>query len=276
MGKRARRFRSLFPGVGGVVGARPFFDAGWIPSTSQYGPSTDEIVGNIGWAAAANSFLPRNFFEALSTPAPSAPQGGSNVSLFTGQGAGGLGGGGYGMTDWGGLVGSLGQGVIGIFQAKQANKALKRLNRLAMGGRPQMMPSLAGLGGGLASGFAPATVPAAAAGGSILDSLGLGGLLGGLGGIASGLGPDILPGGLEESGTGVFGPDLFKPTASSARQRMIDAVHPGTGERVFWRPVGRPIMFAGDAALLKRTRKLARKMNAGCGAARPTFRRRRR
>jgi hypothetical protein len=71
---------------------------------------------------------------------------------------------------------------------------------------------------------------------------------------------------------------LFRPTNAGQRQNMLDAVNPATGERQFWRPVGRPIMFTGDAALLKRTRKLVRKMSttAGCGVAGRTFRRRRR
>jgi hypothetical protein len=181
---------------------------------------------------------------------------------------------GGGGTDWGGLIGSIGGQVAGIFQQKEQNKMLKRLmrgNRGAfLGGSPAT-----GYGMGMPMGFAPAGVPAV--GGGISAMGGLAGLGIGALGLLPELG-DMLPGGLEESGTGIFGPDLFAVGAASRRQRMIDAVHPTTGERVYWRPVGRPIMFTGDAALLKRTRKMVRKMSstAGCGVAGRTFRRRRR
>lgn len=173
-------------------------------------------------------------------------------------GSGGFGGGG-GFWD---ALGSIGNTVAGIYATKAQNKQLRQMQRLAMPRFPQQQ------GLGFLQG-----VPAASGG---LGAFGAGALGGALGSLLPSLGgmTDVLPGGLEESGTGVFGPDLFAPTRASARQRMIDAVHPGTGERVFWRPVGRPIMFAGDAALLRRTRKLARKLNAGCGAGRATFRRR--
>jgi hypothetical protein len=205
-------------------------------------------------------------------PAPAAPNNGANMSgLFDGGGAG-LGGG----TDWGSIIGGIGSQIAGIYQTKAQNKQLRRLAKLSGGGGmasvamrdPRIM---------YGSAFAPAAGVPAATGGAwsgtsagILAAAGAGALLPELG--------DILPGGLEESGTGLFGPDLFRPSATSQRQRMIDAVHPTTGERVYWRPVGRPIMFTGDAALLKRTRKMVRKMSsqAGCGFGGRTFRRRRR
>lgn len=161
--------------------------------------------------------------------------------------------------DWGGLLGGITSGLGQWAAARSQERQLRTMNRML---RPRAMPMT----------FAPSGVPAAA--GTDLTSV----LLGGLGAAGATLLPDILPGGLEEGGTGIFGPDLFRPTASSARQRMIDAVHPGTGERVYWRPVGRPIMFAGDRALLMRTRKVLRKMSgpAGCGpAGRRAVRRRR-
>lgn len=199
-------------------------------------------------------------------------QGVRNMGLmFTAGGAdtsssgGGWGGGGGGFWD---ALGSIGGAVAGIYQAKEQNKALRRMQRGAM---PTMQFPPSAYGVPAAQGFAPGAI-----GGAIGRAAPW--LLGGLGAAAgsAGLLPDVMPGGLEESGTGMFGPDLFRPTAASARQRMIDAVHPGTGERVYWRPVGRPILFAGDAALLRRTRKLASKLNVGCGSARRTFRRRRR
>jgi len=189
-------------------------------------------------------------------------QGAPMPTLFSGTGAEAFGSGG---TDWGSILGGIGQSIAGIYQTKATTRQLKQMNRL-LGGRAGMVTS-----------FAPsavATVPAAAGAGG-WGSAAAGALGGAIGGIL-GLGPDLLPGGLEEAGTGIFGPDLFAPTRAGARQRMIDAPHPTTGERVFWRPVGRPILFAGDKTLLLRTRKLARKLNAGCGVASRTFRRRRR
>jgi hypothetical protein len=178
---------------------------------------------------------------------------------------------GSGGTDWGGLVGTIGGQVAGIFQQKEQNKMLKRLMRGTRG-----TIGSGSYGGFPVNTFAPSGVPAAT-GGGISAMGGLAGLGIGALGLLPELG-DMLPGGLEESGTGLFGPDLFAVGAASRRQRMIDAVHPTTGERVYWRPVGRPIMFTGDAALLKRTRKMVRKMSstAGCGVAGRTFRRRRR
>jgi len=180
---------------------------------------------------------------------------------------------GGGGTDWGGIIGSLGGQVAGIFAQKEQNKMLKRLMRTNRGAFLGGSPTT---GYGIGMGFAG--VPAATGGISAMGGLaGLGSLGAGALGLLPELG-DMLPGGLEESGTGIFGPDLFAVGANSRRQRMIDAVHPTTGERVYWRPVGRPIMFTGDAALLKRTRKMVRKMssNAGCGFGGRTFRRRRR
>jgi hypothetical protein len=177
---------------------------------------------------------------------------------------------GAGGTDWGAIVGGLGQGVLSIFQAKQQRKLMSSLLKT---GR---MPVGSGAYGGLpVNTFAG--VPAATTGGGL-------GSIAAMGALGAGLGfglPDIanaLPGGLEESGTGLFGPDLFRPTNAGQRQNMLDAVNPATGERQYWRPVGRPIMFTGDAALLKRTRKMVRKMSstAGCGFGGRTFRRKRR
>jgi hypothetical protein len=215
------------------------------------------------------------FYNPQPAPTVAAPNNGANMgSLFDGGASAVSGSGGF---DWGGLIGSIGQGAIGIMQQKAQNKMLKRLMRLRSGGNIPM-GTFAGGGvtptGALYSNFSG--VPAVSTGG-----FAGGAAAGALGGLAMGLLPelgDMLPGGLEESGTGLFGPDLFKAGAASQRQRMIDAVHPTSGERVYWRPVGRPIMFTGDAALLKRTRKMVRKMSstAGCGFGGRSFRRRRR
>jgi hypothetical protein len=199
----------------------------------------------------------------------------TNVAgLFDGGGAG-LGGG----TDWGSIIGGIGSQIAGIYSTKAQNKQLRRLMKLGLGGaRAPIYNAIPQTGGGyLASGFSG--VPAVSTGG-FAGGLGAA-AAGALGGLGLGLLPelgDMLPGGLEEAGTGLFGPDLFKVGAASQRQRMIDAVHPTSGERVYWRPVGRPIMFTGDAALLKRSRKMVRKLSssAGCGFGGRTFRRRRR
>lgn len=217
-----------------------------------------------GLGDSVASFIYSALGQARAALSPNT-SGGSNVAtLFTGQGAS------LGSNDWAGILGTIGNTVAGIYSTKAQTKQLKQLNRLLGGGG-----ALASLSPTM---FAPATVPAASAGGLGGAAAGaLGGLLGGMLGLDRPI-TDVLPGGLEESGTGLFGPDLFRPTARGARQRMIDAPHPVTGERVYWRPVGRPVMFAGDRTLLLRTRKVVRKLSgaAGCGVAGRTFRRRRR
>jgi hypothetical protein len=184
----------------------------------------------------------------------------NSLGSFVGATGGGLGG--LGGTDWGGLISQIGNATFGYLGAKQQNKQLNKLLRLTGGG-------------GLANSFVG---PAAGMGaGSILGSGGsiLAGAGAGLAGLL-GLGPDMLPGGLEEGGTGMFGPDLFAPTAASSRQRMIHAEHPTSGEMVYWRPVGRPVLFSGDLQLLKRTRKTIGRYCAPAGIQRARRGRRRR
>jgi hypothetical protein len=212
------------------------------------------------------------FYNPQTAAAAAAPnnQEPNMAGLFDAGGAT-LGGG----TDWGAIIGGIGSQIAGIYQTKQQNKLLRRM----MGGRRGPVMNLGGgiVGPGGALGANFAGVPAVSTGG-FAGGAAAAGALAGLGlGLLPELG-DMLPGGLEESGTGLFGPDLFRVGAASQRQRMIDAVHPTSGERVYWRPVGRPIMFTGDAALLKRTRKMVRKMSsqAGCGFGGRPFRRRRR
>ncbi len=159
----------------------------------------------------------------------------------------------------GGLAGALG-GIASVLPSvlaqREQTKQLKALAKL-VGGRT--------LGAGSAF-VAPSANPAVVSQGfGPLAGILAGAAAGGLGSVLAGLGPDLLPGGLEESGTGFFGPDLFAPTAASARQRMIDAPHPTSGERVYWRPVGRPILFAGDLSLLRMTRKKLRRFAGPAG-----------
>jgi hypothetical protein len=259
MAKVVTRYRKGFPpATPGPIPGVPLYDplafgparAGSLHTVAHVAPGLGDSVASFIYSALG---------QGLAAARAATTTGGSAMaSLFTGGGAS------LGSTDWGSLIGGIGQAVAGIYATKAQTRQLKQLNRL-MGTR-SLVPTAA---------FAPATVPAASGGLG-----GLGGLLGGmLGGMGAGLLPDInLPGGLEEGGTGLFGPDLFAPTQAGARQRMIDAPHPTTGERVYWRPVGRPIMFAGDKTLLLRTRKLVRKVSsaAGCGVAGGRFRRRRR
>jgi len=153
----------------------------------------------------------------VQTPTRSTAMG----SLFTTGGASIGTGGGSGF-DWGGLISGIG-GIAGSImsanaQTKQLN-AMRKLLQLGAGG---------GVGNALSFSGAPA-VPAAGGAvpgtlAAILGGAGLGFGLPSLGGLT-----DVLPGGLEEGGTGLFGLDMFKATAASARQRMLDAVHPTTG-----------------------------------------------
>jgi len=247
-----------------------------LPMAIPYGPPASAASGlgspwggpfanmPAGIGDSVLGFIYSSFFQGMNPnnwATPNTPTEATPMNVF--------GGGTQGGTDWGGLIGELGGQVAGIFAQKEQNKMLKRLMRGTRG-------AIGSGGYGGFNTFAPAAGVPAATGGAWAGTAG--GLLGaGALGLLPELG-DMLPGGLEESGTGLFGPDLFAVGATSRRQRMIDAVHPTTGERVYWRPVGRPIMFTGDAALLKRTRKMVRKMSstAGCGVAGRTFRRRRR
>lgn len=259
---------------GGPVGTGNIPSLGFGPGTPLYagrlfadqffGPLRQ--VGGLGPVAPLYGYYGSELARALARSGTGTARGGL-MGLFTGSG----GGFDFGGGPLGGLIGGVAQGVTDIFTLKQQTKLLKQLNRLRAGG---ITPS--GIGGITPSGFAGG-VPAA--GGvdlaSLLGGLGLGGMLGGgLGGIA-----DALPGGLEEGGTGLFGPDLFSPTAASSRQNMIDAPHPRTGERVYWRPVGRPILFSGDAAVMRRAKKvcsrfMTRSGFGGVARGRRRFRRR--
>jgi hypothetical protein len=78
--------------------------------------------------------------------------------------------------------------------------------------------------------------------------------MGGEGIMANGLapyqGPQVLP----------FGGRLFKPTMSGIRAQSIVMVrHPVTNEPVFFRHVGKPVLFSGDFATARRVDKIARR-----------------
>lgn len=195
------------------------------------------------------------------------------MSLFASTGGG---------FDWGGFANQA-AGIIGnIYQTKAQTKLLRQMNRMNAGqwmaaARGQMAPPI--YTGGIAQSFLPATVPAAGGG---LGSLGgLGGLLGGGGMIAgaAGLLPNLLPGGLEEvgSGTGLFGLDMFEPTKSGQRARkVLRATNPSTGNDTYWRHVGAPMLFRGDLRVAKLVNKVAQRAARGRARCGPTFRKRRR
>lgn len=252
---------------GGPIGTGNIPALGFGPGTPLYAGRNfaDEFfgplrkVGGLGPVAPLYGYYGSEVARALARSG--GPARGGLMALFAGTGGGGFDFGGGAL---GGLIGGVAQGVTDIFTLKQQTKLLKQLNRLRAGG----------------------ITPTGFAGGGIVPSGGLGvpAAVGGLSALALGLPSvggilDALPGGLEESGTGLFGPDLFSPTAASARQNMLDAPHPRTGERVYWRPVGRPILFSGDAAVMRRAKKVCSRFmtRAGFGGVargRRRFRRR--
>ena len=254
------------PGVGGIP------SLGFGPGTPLYAGANfaDQFFGPLRQVGGLGPIAPLYTYYRSEVARMLARRGGL-MTLFGGS-TGGFGTGSFGGLG-AGLADAVLRGTFGYLGAKQQTKQLRALAKIMGGGGI----SPYGFGGitPSAMSFAPG-VPAAGAGIDISSILAGG--LGALGG-ALGLGPDILPGGLEESGTGLFGPDLFSPTAASSRQNMIDAPHPRTGERVYWRPVGRPILFSGDAAVMRRAKKVCSRFmtRAGFGGAarvRRRFRRR--
>jgi hypothetical protein len=52
---------------------------------------------------------------------------------------------------------------------------------------------------------------------------------------------------------------MFKPTATSARPMFFRVPNPVTGQDVWFRPAGRPILWSGDLSACKRVKKVARR-----------------
>jgi len=214
-------------------------------STLGLGGDFGVFGANLAGRAASRLFASGRTIQPGSFPVNLlSSSGGFNDPIFSSGGGGWSSGGG---TDWGSLLGNVAQLGFGYAGAKQQAKALKRLAKLRLN-----VPTF---GSPLATGFAGPMVPASGGGATFggPGALAIGGAglaLGNFGGLT-----DMLPGGLEEGGTGIFGPDLFAPTAASKRQRMISAPN-ASGEMVYWRPVGKPVLFSGDLSLLKRTRKV--------------------
>lgn len=63
---------------------------------------------------------------------------------------------------------------------------------------------------------------------------------------------------------------LFRyPTGNRARAIPVVAVpHPETGQPVYFRHVGRPILFSGDVATAKRVRRVASRLHSKMGLTR--------
>lgn len=179
------------------------------------------------------------------------------------MGGGTMGGGGF---DWGGFATQAANIIGGIYSTKAQTKLLRQMNR--MGSRQFLAAATGRLPVGPLNYAMPFSgVPAASGSagggqlGSVLATLGLGGLLPSPGGIA-----DVLPGGLEEigAGTGLFGLDMFEPTKSGQRARpLLMANNPSSGRVNFWRSVGAPMLFRGDLRVAKLVNKVAQRASRG-------------
>jgi hypothetical protein len=92
--------------------------------------------------------------------------------------------------------------------------------------------------------------------------------------------PQILGYGEGGGGGGIFGPSVQEPgsmvdvnvcptmfrAGNQANIRplpLLSAINPGTGMLTYWRHVGRPILFAGDARLARRIEKTCRRAMRG-------------
>jgi hypothetical protein len=179
------------------------------------------------------------------------------MTIFTGGSGGGF--------DWTAFATNAANIAGQILAQKQQLKMLKAMNR----GGAMLSPAALGFSGGVPA-TVPAAVPALGAGvGGLTASL----TLPSVGGIA-----DMLPGGLEEigSGTGVFGPDLFEPAKRGQRaRRFIRAVNPSTGNETYWRHVGAPLLFRGDLGVCKLVNRVAARAARGVRARGGRFRRKR-
>lgn len=68
-------------------------------------------------------------------------------------------------------------------------------------------------------------------------------------------------------------PTMFRYGASRARAVSLVAVpHPETGQPVYFRHVGRPILFSGDVATAKRVRRVATRLGSQMGTRRRSSR----
>lgn len=85
-----------------------------------------------------------------------------------------------------------------------------------------------------------------------------GGLLGGL--LGEGIGSQLFGGGQAMTPQGAVCPTLFVPARSALRAvRMFRITNPSTGADVWYRNAGRPILWSGDFAAVKRVRRVAGK-----------------
>jgi len=70
------------------------------------------------------------------------------------------------------------------------------------------------------------------------------------------LGGELLSGALAGGGGGT---PMFRPTMAGARAQFFRTQNPATGQDVWFRPAGRPILFSGDLTACKRVNKVARR-----------------
>lgn len=73
-----------------------------------------------------------------------------------------------------------------------------------------------------------------------------------LGGVAGGAAVDLAFAG------GGGGTPMFRPTAVGARAMFFRTPNPATGQDVWFRPAGRPILWSGDVTACRRVKKVAR------------------
>lgn len=139
--------------------------------------------------------------------------------------SGGFGGGGFGGI--GDLITSAIPAIGNIFLQRELIKQQRKLLQSGFAAAPSGFPAIPAVGaaglGALGFGFPGFDLP--------------------------------LPGGLEEAGTGLFGPDLFVPATARDRPRSeFSVMHDGKCHT--WRYAGRPILYSSDRSIARRFAKL--------------------
>ena len=154
-----------------------------------------------------------------------------------------------GGSDWGGVLQSGLGAIANVAMAKIQAKALRRASL--------------GFAAGVPASPSPLMIPGLDQGGSIWDALGR---------VLAPAAGSLLAGDETPVATG---PATACPTRKPGPPRLVGAVDNATGRSVFYRYVGRPILFAGDYTTLKTARKAVSRFG-GAGVTGRTFRRRRR
>jgi hypothetical protein len=122
-------------------------------------------------------------------------------------------------------------------------------------------------GGVMSAAFLPSLGRAGPAALQVLKQL-LGGTAGAAaGGAAAGAAVELFTGGGGMSGA------LFRQGATTVRPaRLVMVAHPETGEPVFFRPAGRPILWSSDLAASRRVARIAARVSRARGGRRRSFR----